>query len=379
MRTRPAPFIHFIHWLETGFDLIKYRRHRGRTHLIQVFRGYGSQEKSCLMGRVLETKFKFPSTPGDSWWTNLLNTYRRFETDEAPFAVVRVHCDGGEWEIQADEEGYFVCWMTPNPPFPENQEILPAWLEMIDPAPSSGKSERFEGQIVIPPPGCRLGVISDIDDTIIRSEVTHPLSMVNILLFSNARTRRSYAGTASFYRGLRHGAGVDEMNPIFYASSSPWNIYDLLEEYLAFQKFPPNPIFYLRDWGITDNEILPLDNRGHKLNFIDLVLGLYPELPFILVGDSGQQDPEIYREVVEKFPGRILAIYIREVTQVASRIEAIHRLRAGLARKGIPVILADTVLPMAEHAARQGWIRPEIVDGIAREFRVPRKFRWGSA
>ena len=76
----------------------------------------------------------------------------------------------------------------------------------------------------------------------------------------------------------------------------------------------------------------------------------------ILIGDSGQQDPEIYAGVADDYAGRVLAIYLREVTGRPARIESIHRLRARLARRGIPVILAESVLPMAEHAAGRGWI-----------------------
>jgi hypothetical protein len=149
-------------------------------------------------------------------------------------------------------------------------------------------------------------------------------------------------------------------------SSSPWNLYDLLTEFFALNGIPRGPIF-LRDWGISQQELLPTQHRGHKLAAIRKVLDRYPALSFILIGDSGQEDPEIYREVVQLYPGRIHAIYIRNVSRDPARGEAIRKLAAEVIADGSTLVLADDTLAVARHAAEQGWIDPATIGLIEAE------------
>ena len=97
---------------------------------------------------------------------------------------------------------------------------------------------------------------------------------------------------------------------------------------------------------------------------------LYCELPFILLGDSGQRDPEIYAQVVRENPGRVLAIYIRNVSRDTARVAALEQLAAEVARVGSTLLLAADTFAMAEHAARRGLIAPaalQLVGGQARK------------
>jgi len=90
---------------------------------------------------------------------------------------------------------------------------------------------------------------------------------------------------------------------------------------------------------------------------ITRILDTYPTLPFLLIGDSGQEDPEIYREVVARYPRRILAVYIRDVTRaVVARGAAIAALAEQVRADGSELILADDSLAVARHASANGWI-----------------------
>lgn len=122
---------------------------------------------------------------------------------------------------------------------------------------------------------------------------------------------------------------------------------------------PEGPLLFLRYWGITLDHPLPRRARDHKLNLIRQMLTLYKDLPFILIGDSGQKDPEIYARIVREFPGRILAVYIRNVSRVPERVRFIEALAEETARADTPLILADDSRIMAEHAARKGFIAGE--------------------
>jgi phosphatidate phosphatase APP1 len=147
---------------------------------------------------------------------------------------------------------------------------------------------------------------------------------------------------AAFYRALHAGR-----NPLFYVSKSPWNLYAPLVEFFRLQGLPPGPLL-LRDFGWR--------MRGnHKTEAIEGILRTYPQLPFVLIGDSGEEDPEIYSEIVQRFPRRIRVVYIRSVD--ANRIAAVQELIEKLAPSGAQLVLAPDSEFAAAHAAGEGLIQ----------------------
>jgi phosphatidate phosphatase APP1 len=148
-------------------------------------------------------------------------------------------------------------------------------------------------------------------------------------------------------------------------SNSPWNIYDVLLEFMNLQGIPPGPVL-LRNWGVYPHEFLPTESRAYKLAQIRPILELYPQLPFILVGDSGEEDPEIYAQVVAENRGRILAVYIRDVVPDADPA-VIEKLAQQVSAAGSTLVLAADSLVMARHAAGQGWIAGDNLPAIQAE------------
>jgi phosphatidate phosphatase APP1 len=213
------------------------------------------------------------------------------------------------------------------------------------------------GQVLVPT-GADFGVISDIDDTVVRSSATNALKMAWIVLLNNAHTRLPFEGVNTFYEALRRGSEGRAHNPIFYVSSSPWNIYDVLEDFLNVHGVPAGPLF-LKDWSPS---VLG-KHKTHKLGIIRTLLRTYPELPFILIGDSGEEDPEIYLQTVREHPGRIPAIYIRDVT-TARRDAEVHAIARVSRSLGTEMSLVADTAAAAEHAAANGFIEPEAVARI---------------
>jgi len=162
---------------------------------------------------------------------------------------------------------------------------------------------------------------------------------------------------------LRLISGGNANNPFFYVSSSPWNLFEVLAEFLELRKIPAGPLL-LRDWGVSSVDPGEGGHAGHKTRHITTLLELYPALPFILVGDSGQEDPEIYHRAVRDHPERILAVYIRNVSRRPERVEAIRKLAAEVEKSGSTLILADDTLAAARHAAEKGWIDPAALPEI---------------
>ncbi len=359
---------HFTVDVETQFDLLKYRfreRLGGRSPImILPYRGYGTAERLYLRGRVLEDRGITAATEDDSVWDNLLNMWRRVKSNEIPYARVRARCGDEVQIVTANEEGFFEVWM-------EHAGLAPAtglWreidLELIAPARDHDERPRATGQVLVPPVTAEYGVISDVDDTVLQTDATNLLRMARATFLGNARVRLPFQGVAAFYRALHGGSTGSALNPMFYVSSSPWNLYDLLSEFFNLRGIPIGPVLFLRDWGLSEAGFLPTRNRAYKLAYIKEIIGAYPKLPFILIGDSGQEDPEIYAEVVSLFPNRIRAVYIRNVSRDPVRIDKIKALAEEVVKAGSVLILAETTLPLAEHAAKQGWIDPDALPGI---------------
>jgi len=348
------------HDFEELFDRLKYRLHErlGGHDPIKIipYRGFGHPQRLYLKGRVLEDPGVGLSQSNDNLWDNLLNMYRRFESDEVPFARIKARHASFEQVVQANEEGYFEVWVEPDPPVEPAGIWETIQFELLGPeAGRQAQPVEAKGEVLIPSVTAQYAVISDIDDTVVLSDATHMLKMARHVFLGNARTRMPFPGVAALYRALHAGSRGNEQNPLFFLSSSPWNIYDLLMEFFQLQEIP-NPVLFLRDWGLTENELLPLENRDHKLAIIHQILDTYPNLAFILIGDSGQQDPEIYSEVVDNYPNRVLAVYIRNVTRDLARPAAIRELAEKVLHEGSSLVLADDSLGIAQHAYEKGWI-----------------------
>jgi phosphatidate phosphatase APP1 len=361
----------FLNDLENQFDDMKYRLHNylGGPGPIKIipYRGYGRPNKLYLKGRVLEDKGVTLATPDDSLWDNLLNMYQRMESDEIPHARLRARFGDLVQEIEADEEGYFEVWFEPKQPMTSSSPWQMIQLELTAPHPKKQVEPVLaEGQVFIPSAKAQYTVISDIDDTVVHTDATHLLNMARNVFMSNARTRLPFPGVAAFYRALYGGPDGQSGNPLFYVSSSPWNLYDLLAEFFSLQGIP-DAVLFLRDWGLTHNEILPTDNREHKLNLIHQMLDFYPQMPFILIGDSGQQDPEIYTEIAEQYPQRIQAVYIRNVSRGLQRPAAMRALADKVVQAHSSMVIADDTLTLAQHAFQQGWISADSFPDIHQE------------
>jgi phosphatidate phosphatase APP1 len=335
---------------------------------IVPYRGYGTRTSVLILGRVLRDAPLPPTPELASVWSNLLATYRRMETDEVPGARVRVTLEGVSRETYADQEGYFQCQL----PATAAGEAVGPWLgaqaELLDPRDPATPGP-VVAPVLVPPATARFGVVSDIDDTVVRTDATQLLRMARTVFLGNARTRLPFPGVAAFYRALGAGPRGDRGiagNPLFYVSSSPWNFYELLVEFLELQKIPLGPIL-LRDWGITPEELVPTTHATHKMAAIRRIFATYPELPFILVGDSGQEDPEIYAQVIREFPNRVLAAYIRNVSTDEARRAAVRKLGEEMGAEGRTLLLTDDTLSAAKHAASNGWIESSALPEVGEE------------
>lgn len=328
---------------------------RGSARVVQPYRGYGSRRELYLMGRV----FRQPGLGlnlREGVLDDVVNMGRRSVRWGVDQARVRAVAAGGEAIVTTDRDGYFRLRMPIADALPSGALWLPVRLTLLPARAGEPCPPDTGGRVYIPPERVDCAVISDIDDTVIYTGVASKLTMMYRLFVQKARHRTAFPGVSALYRALFYGADGRAWRPMLYVSRGPWNIYDVLVEFFKLNRIPHGPVLFLREWGVTVQRPLPLRAGDHKARLIDEMLGIYADLPFILIGDSGQRDPEVYAEAVVRFPGRIRAIYIRHVHQNAARDRAIQALAERVAEHGCDMLLARDSEEMASHALRQGWI-----------------------
>ncbi len=302
--------------------------------IILPYLGYGTRERLRLSGRVLQDEGFRPTSDRERRWRNLVAFFKRMESDEVPGARLRARYGHAAAEATSDRQGYFSIDIKARAQAGWNDVAL----ELV-------RAPRINalGRVLVPPGAAHFGVVSDIDDTIVYSNVLSKWRMLLSIALSNARTRKPFPGVAAFYRALHRG-----VNPVFYVSKSPWNLYAPLVEYLEVQGLPLGPLV-LRDFGLRME-------KDHKARAIDAILRTYPALPFVLIGDSGERDPEIYAQIVRRHPRRIRTVYIRSVDPRPERLRAIQALVDEVARTGCQLVLAPDSEFAAAHAAAEGLI-----------------------
>lgn len=333
--------------------------------MILPYRGFGNATEIYLKGRVLKDKGILSAEDHDTVWKNLLATYKRFASVEIPGVRVKATFQEQSQEAVTDKEGYFEVRFRPQQPLSAGRAWHDVDLELLDSVDLSQGTVRATGHVLTPTVGSQFGVISDVDDTILKTDATSLLKAARLTFFNNARTRLPFEGVAAFYRALQSGPDSSLFNPIFYVSSSPWNLYDLLADFCAVQGIPKGPLL-LRDLGFEPDKFFTNSHLVHKQAQIRLILNTCENIPFVLIGDSGQHDPEIYLEIIREFPGRILAVYIRDVS-LDIRDTGVQQLMIEAGKLGVEMLLVPDTVAAARHAIKLGLIDPEQLPDVRAE------------
>lgn len=252
-----------------------------------------------VRGRVLDNPEPSEAAEGEGLGAAVRRSVQNFLTRELPGVPLKVEVADSQVDVVTDHDGYFLVRV----PVPA-QLVSPCMTGTV----SLGREYRgltsphtTHFDVRVPDQAAQFGIISDIDDTVIKTGVQRTGQMLVQTFTGSALTREPFPGAAALYRDFAGTA-----NPVFYVSSSPWNLHAFLTAFLKHHGFPDGPLL-LRDLLGTAK------GREQKHGRIREILDLHPDLQFVLIGDSGEKDPQIYADIVRSHPGRILAVYIREV------------------------------------------------------------------
>ena len=281
----------------------------GKALQIRLYRSYGNEGLVHVRGRVMEPEEQRPVNSEDSSLTNFWRNLTSLSVDEKAGIKVDLSVEGHTVRLVSDKEGMLLVSTTLFGRLEPGLETLSAEL-----VPGQGYwAPLAETRVVIQPEAeSSLGFVSDIDDTIKVSDVTNKLSAVRRLLFTNEKTAEAIPGTAALYRILEAHDGQAD-GDLHYLSGSPIHLADAIYGFLDRNAYPRGAVD-LKKWGFAKGDDNPLQQQDYKQEKLRLLLKTYPNKLFICFGDSGEKDPEIYRQIAKEYPGRIKAIFINNVT-----------------------------------------------------------------
>jgi phosphatidate phosphatase APP1 len=276
----------------------------GKLDVIQVepFLAFGNGKSIFTKGRVISAYKQSRPTEKNNWLRNFLGTIRRYSVVGIPEVTINISVGDLDYRVVSDQDGVFE--LTIDDIHPDVDDIyfkISGEDELSQIGKRKLKIDRFDAPV---------GIISDIDDTVLISHATKIGKKFWLSISKNAYTRRPLPGVSEFYNKLTR----EGKYPIFYVSSSDWSLFDLIKDFLIFREIPIGPIL-LKDHQVNLKNIWKSGggSHEHKKEKISLVMQMFPNMAFYLIGDSGQHDPEIYEEIVQEFPGRVKTVFIRIV------------------------------------------------------------------
>jgi phosphatidate phosphatase APP1 len=279
--------------------VVRLLTRRGYEPRVVAYPSYGTVDRVQVRARVLLTARGAP-TPGSverRGWRNLLSA-------ELPGAVVRARTapgtDGEEVLVAtADRSGYV-----------DGQveiALEPGWQTLY--LSVDGGDADVPAPVQVVDPEATHGIVSDIDDTVLVTMVPHVhVAAWNFLVRSEAR-RKPVPGMPELYGRL---TATHPQAPVFYLSTGAWNTASALSRFLHRNGLPQGSLL-LTDLGPTGTALMR-SGREHKAATLRRLAEELPHLTWILVGDDGQHDPQVYETFAADHPGRVAAIAVRELS-----------------------------------------------------------------
>lgn len=286
----------------------KISYHLANAH-VKVYHGYGHKNNLAIYGHVLKGKPVSQSKFTDNVFTNIIHLTKLFFVNPVPNVSVQLIWENQQIFTTTEKDGFFKFeW--------KSIESVPAgWHQIVVHIVNKERVilHTGEGKLFVPH-STQYGFISDIDDTVLVSHSATTGKKLRALFTKNPRSRKTFADVVKFYNllALSH-TNLETLNPFFYVSSSEWNLYDNLNEFFKFNGLPKGAFLLnkIKKWYQLFRT--GASKHGGKLTRTKRIFDAFPKQKFVLLGDNSQKDPEIYVTLANKYPGKVVAIYIRNI------------------------------------------------------------------
>jgi len=264
---------------------------------LELCTGFAAPTGGLLVGRVHAGVHPSSPLPGETALRRVEETFESLEANPLSDVPLNVTVGGRSFSgIRTNDRGYLD--LSPLVGF-----APPAVAVHLELADAGYRADPLDEDLLVYDAEPGLAVLSDIDDTLLDSDVTHKAQMVKNAMLRSTWELRDFPDAARVVSAMAAG------RPIFYVSGSPWGFRRRIGDFFQRQGFPRGPFLLKR----FSSEPL-LDQIAYKWQHISRVVDSLPNKRWLLLGDSGEKDPEIYASLREKRPDRVESIYIHLVT-----------------------------------------------------------------
>jgi len=279
-----------------NLGLARILSNRGWRHWVVPHVGYGNSEVVRVLARVILAPPTYDPKAGDALLQR--RGWRNFVTAEALGVPVTVTIGGQRHTVRTDRSGN-VDARLPDP------GLATGWAEVTLQAEDSAPAT---ARVLVIGEDVELGIVSDIDDTVLSTYLPRPLVAAYNTFVAREEARRPVPGMADLYQRMlaEHPGG-----PTIYVSTGAWNTAPTLRRFLSRHGFPEGALL-LTDWGPTNTGWFR-SGREHKRACLESLAADFPRIRWVLVGDDGQHDPAIYADFAGAHHDRVRAIAIREL------------------------------------------------------------------
>ncbi len=270
-------------------------RRRGWTLRIEPFTCYGGDGWVRVLARTVLAP---PGADPARWRSSPLRGWRRFAIAQVSGVEIAVEIAGDRQSVMANRGGYVDSVVR--------SDLRSGWHTI---GLSGSHTTAVVAHVLVVDPAARTGLVSDIDDTVMVTNVPRPLLASWNALVRNESARQPVPGMAVLYDRLTRDVPTA---PVFYLSTGAWNSEPALVRFLTRHGYPRGPLL-LTDWGPTQTGWFR-SGRDHKRSELRRLVHDFPAIAWLLVGDDGQHDPHLYGEMAREHPDRVRAIVIRRLT-----------------------------------------------------------------
>ncbi|MGY5764140.1 App1 family protein [Brachybacterium sp. DNPG3] len=270
---------------------------------LQPFHGYGSTSRVRILAKV---RYAAPGTPADhhdqpvqDMRRMAVRGWRNFAGQVAAHRTVHIRIGDREVSVRADRSGIVDAWVDVD--LPPGRHEAELWTT---------RTNAVTADVDVLDPAVRIGLVSDIDDTVMITWLPRPLIAFWNAFVAHQTTRRVVPGMPVLYQRLLRQH--PEM-PFLYLSTGAWNVFPVLRRFLYKNGYPEGPLL-LTDWGPTNTGMFR-SGREHKVRALEGLAREFPDIRWILVGDDGQHDPATYAGFARHHPDNVEAIAIRQLTE----------------------------------------------------------------
>jgi len=280
---------------------------------IELYHAFGNEKHLLVEGRTVNKSSESIVSENDSGYTNVWNALNLFQNDELKNKKVFLTIDKEKYETQSDNEGYFSFNTTLSKVHTMSYTHISLQIK-------NNKNSHNAQATILSSQKEMIGIISDIDDTVVVSDVPHKTELLLNTFWKNYKQREVIPTMVERFQKILAANPPTQPSRLFFISGSPKQLYSPIEKFLTYNHFPKH-ILILKQTQGKDKDSLS-DQLAYKTKKIEALIALYPHMKWIMFGDSGEKDLETYEGIKEKYPDKIKAYYIRNVnSKEITRIE----------------------------------------------------------